>query len=381
MVTSAQKTISDNQDKVRSKSQLQVAWEQFRKHQLAIFGAIIILTLYVGAIFAPFIAPYGSAERNLSEVTRYHPPTRVYFIDPETGALNAPFVYATTRKMNPDTFQMEYTEDRSQKYPIRVLTTRPDSPYTIIGSLQGNLRLFSVDAPARIFLLGADGEGRDLFSRVWYGARISLTIGIVSIAISFILGLILGGLAGFYGGWADNLIMRIVEIIGAIPTLFLLITFSSLLPRNVDPVFVFYGIIFFLGIIGWGGLARTVRSQILALREVDYIQAATALGAQEFRIIFQHMLPTTISFLIVSASLAIPGAIIGESGLSFIGLGIREPYASWGLLLNDITISGFASFTDRPWVLIPGFFIVLAVLCWNFLGDGLRDAFDPRKRQ
>jgi peptide/nickel transport system permease protein len=364
-----------------SKSQARIVWEQFRKHQLAVLGGLIVLTLYVGALFAPFIAPYGSSERDLSYPTRYHPPTKVYFRDPQTGAVSWPFVYATSRRMNPDTFQFEYAEDRSTRYPVQFFMRRPDVPYTIVGPIQGDLRLFGVDKPARIFIAGADGEGRDLFSRIWFGARISLTIGIVAISLSFVLGLFFGGLAGYYGGWVDNIIMRIVEVIGAIPTLYLLITLTAFLPRGLDPVLVFYGIIFMLGLIGWGGLARTVRSQILALREVDYVQAATALGARESRIIFRHMLPTTISFLIVSASLAIPGAILGESGLSFIGLGIREPYASWGLLLNDITVSGFASFNERPWTLIPGFFIVVAILSWNFLGDGLRDAFDPRKRQ
>jgi peptide/nickel transport system permease protein len=179
----------------------------------------------------------------------------------------------------------------------------------------------------------------------------------------------------------DNLIMRFVEIIGAIPYLFLLIVLTALLPRNLDPILVFYGVVIFLGAIGWGGLARTVRSQILALREVDYVQAANALGAGEGRIIGRHMLPNTASYLIVNASLAIPGFILAESGLSFIGRGIREPYSSWGLMLNDVTEGGFASFVLRPWVLIPGFFIVLAILCWNFLGDGLRDAFDPKKRR
>ncbi|HWG84444.1 MAG TPA: ABC transporter permease, partial [Deinococcales bacterium] len=305
----------------------------------------------------------------------------IYFRDPTTGQLSWPFVYATKRQVNMETFLTEYAEDRTTKYPIKFLVSRPEQPYRLLGFIPANLRLFGVDEPARVFLLGTDSFGRDLFTRIWYGSQVSLTIGIVGVFLSFLLGLFFGGLAGFYRGWVDNLIMRLVEVIGAIPDLFLLITLTALIPRDVNPILVFYFVVFFLGLINWGGLARVVRSQILALREVDFVQAAIALGAKESRIIIAHMLPNTATYLIVSASLAIPGYILAESGLSFIGRGIREPYSSWGLLLNDVTEGGFASFVDRPWVLIPGFFIVLAILCWNFLGDGLRDAFDPKKRR
>lgn len=365
----------------RSQSQRQVVWEQFRKHQLAVFGGLILGMLYVGAVFAPFIAPYGLSEYSTTAITKYQPPTRVYFRDPQTGAPAWPFVYATKRALNLETFLTEFQEDRTTRYPVRLFVRRPDQPYRLFGVIASDVRLFGVDAPGKIFLLGTDSYGRDIFTRIWYGAQISLTIGIVGILISFVLGLVFGGIAGYYGGWVDNLIMRSVEVLAAIPTLFLLIALTGLLPSNLNPILVFYGIIFILGFIGWGGLARVVRSQILALREVDYVQAATALGAREGRIIGLHMLPSTATYLIVSASLAIPGFILGESGLSFIGRGIREPYSSWGLMLNDVTQGGFSSFTDRPWVLIPGFFIVLAILCWNFLGDGLRDAFDPKKRR
>lgn len=323
----------------KASSRAEVIWEQFRKHQLAVFGGLVLAVLYVGALFAPFISPYGADEYSTVEVTKYVPPTHVYFRDPQTDAVSWPFVYAYKRELNLETFVNEYKEDRGRKYPVRFFVRRPEQPYRVLGLFPADLRLFGVDAPAKIYLAGTDGYGRDLFTRIWFGARISLTIGIVAIAISFLLGLVFGGIAGYYGGSVDNLIMRLVEVIGAIPSTFLLIALTALLPQNLDPIFVFYGIIFMLGFIGWGGLARTVRSQILALREVDYVQAATALGAPASRIIAAHMLPSTASYLIVSASLAIPGAILGESGLSFIGLGIREPYASWGLLLNDVTQS------------------------------------------
>jgi peptide/nickel transport system permease protein len=366
----------------KSKSQGQVVWEQFRKHQLAVFGGLILITLYIGAILAPFITPYGLSEYSTTEITRFHPPVRVYFIDPETSTPSLPFVYATKRTRDPVNFTETFTEDRTQgKFPIKLFVSRPEQPYTLLGFIPMNVRLFGVDAPARVFLLGADSYGRDIFTRIWYGAQISLTIGIFAVFLSTILGFTFGGLAGYYGGWVDNIIMRMVEILSAIPGLILLITLTSVLPQNLDPILVFYGIVFFLGVIGWGGSARTIRSQILALKEVDYVQAATALGAREARIIGVHMLPVTFSLTIVGLSLAIPGFILTEATLSFIGRGIREPYSSWGLMLNDAQSGGLSSITDRPWVLIPGFFIVLAVLCWNFLGDGLRDAFDPRKRQ
>ena len=365
-----------------SKTQGQVVWEQFRKHQLAVFGGIVLLAMYIGALFAPFIAPYGLSEYSTSDITKYHPPTKVYFFDPATGLPTVPFVYKTKRAVNNDTFITEFKEDPSQgKFPLKLFVSRPEQPYNLFGVIPMNVRLFGVDEPARVFIMGADSYGRDVFSRIWYGAQISLTIGIFAVILTTFLSFFFGGLAGFYGGWVDNIIMRFVEILSAIPTLILLITLTSVLPQSLDPILVFYGIVFFLGIVGWGGGARTIRSQISALKDVDYVQAATALGANEARIIGIHMLPITFSLAIVNLSLAIPGFILTEATLSFIGRGIREPYSSWGLMLNNAQEGGIASITDRPWMLIPGFFIVLAVLCWNFLGDGLRDAFDPRKRQ
>ena len=365
----------------KSKSQLQVVWEQFRKHQLAVFGGIVLAAIYVGAIFAPFISPYSLSEYSTTDITKFQQPTHVYVVDPETGKFGWPFVYKSKRFTNSETFEEGYTEDRTVKFPIRLLHNRPESPFTLFGIIPMTVHLFGVDSPGNIFILGTDGFGRDSFTRIWYGAQISLTIGIFAVAISTVLGLFMGGIAGFFGGWVDNLIMRFVEVLAAIPDLFLLLSLSALIPRNIDPVISFYGIIFVLGFIGWGGLARTIRAQVSALREVDFVQAATALGASEMRIIGKHMLPVTFSLLIVGLSLAIPGAILAESGLSFLGYGIREPYSSWGLMISVAQEGGFASIQYRPWVLIPGFFIVLAVLCWNFLGDGLRDAVDPRKRQ
>jgi peptide/nickel transport system permease protein len=214
-----------------------------------------------------------------------------------------------------------------------------------------------------------------------YGAQISLTIGIVANLGAFILGMMFGGIAGYFGGWVDNIIMRFTEVLSALPTLILLPTLIALLPKDLNPILVFYGVVAALSLLAWGDLARVIRSQIFSIREQDYAQAAIALGASEARVIFRHILPATFTYLIVSASLAIPGYILAESALSFIGYGIREPQASWGLMLQSAQEAGFAALVLRPWLLVPGFFIVLAVLCWNFVGDGMRDAFDPKKRQ
>jgi peptide/nickel transport system permease protein len=361
-------------------TQARAVWHQLRSHRFAVLGSSILFVLYVGAVFAPFIAPYGLNEYSTRSITRYAPPTRVYWFDQDSRRITWPFVYSSARHVNNETFKTEYVEDRSRSYPLRLFVRRVGQPYTLIGLIPGEVHLFGVDAPAKIFLIGADGLGRDLFSRIWYGAQISLTIGLVAALLVNVLGIMLGGLAGYAGGWVDNLVMRITEVIAVIPDVFLLIVLSAFIPPKLDPILVFYGIVLLLGLIGWGGLARVVRGQLLGMREVDYVQAAIALGSSRVQVVLRHMLPATASYLIVMNSLAIPGFILSESGLSFIGRGIREPYSSWGLLLNDISQGGFASFTDRPWVLVPGLFIALTVLCWNILGDALRDAFDPRGR-
>lgn len=365
----------------REKTQAQVVWEQFRRQTLAVSALLVLMIFAIGALFAPLIAPYGLTEELTLEGVRFQPPTRVYVVDPVTGLPDRPFVYATSRKVNQQTFATEFLEDRGQKYYLRFFASRPDQPYKILGLIPADLRLFSVDAPARVFLLGSDARGRDLFSRLWYGAQVSLTIGLVAVSISFAIGVVLGGLAGYYGGVLDALVMRLSELLGAIPPLFLLIALSTLLPQGLDPIAYFYGVVVMLGLTGWGELARSIRSQILSLRETDYVTAGRALGASEPRVIARHILPNTASYLIVLASLMIPAAILAESALSFVGRGIREPFSSWGLMLADVAKGGVAALSERPWTLASGFFILLTVLCWNLLGDGLRAAFDPKKRR
>jgi peptide/nickel transport system permease protein len=375
-----------------SKSQGRIVWEQFIKHRVALIGGTVLILMYLMAGFAGFIAPYGINEYRRTPVGAFVPPTQVHWIDPETGRLTRPFIYDVTAERDPVTRQRIYVEDTSRKFPIQFLVRRPAQPYKLFGLWESDLRLFGVEEPARIFLWGTNNLGKDVFSRVLYGGQVSLTIGILAVWVSLILGLVLGSLAGFYGGLIDDLIMRLVEVFAAIPDLFLLIVLATLLkdPRNplaqafglrMDSAQTFLMVVIVLGFVGWGGLARVIRGLILSIREMDYAQAAKALGASESRIMFRHLLPATSSYVIVSLTLSIPGFILAETGLSFIGLGPSEvDTASWGILLRDATARGI-SIQFVPWLLIPGIPIFLAVLCWNLLGDGLRDAFDPKKRR
>ncbi len=375
-----------------SKSQGRIIWEQFSKHKSAIVGGVILIIMYLMAIFAGFLAPYGMNEYRRSPTAAFRPPTQVHWINPETGRLTRPFVYDVVETRDPVTRQRVYEEDTSTMYPIKFFVRRPSQPYKILGLFKSDLRLFGVDDPARIFLWGTNNLGKDVFTRVLYGGQVSLTVGLLAVWVALFLGLLLGGIAGFYGGFVDDLIMRLVEIFAAIPGLFLLIVLASLLrdPRNplaqafglqMDSAQTYLLIVFVLGLVGWGGLARIIRGFILSARELDYAQAAKALGASEARVLWRHLLPSTASYVIVQVTLSIPGYILGETSLSFLGLGPSEvDTSSWGLLLRDATARGI-SIQFVPWLLIPGIPIFLAVLCWNLLGDGLRDAFDPRKRR
>ncbi|AFZ68832.1 ABC transporter permease [Deinococcus peraridilitoris] len=376
-VVSTPQTPSVN--KSTSQSQWQIAWKQFRKHRLAQIGGGLLIMLYLIAIFAPFLAPDPLSKYSTDNITKFHPPTPPQFRDPETGRFTRPFVYGYSRQLNLETFQNEYMPDTSQRYPIYFFVQGEE--YRMFGLFPSRLHLYGVQEPGRFYIMGADTFGRDLFSRSLYAAQISLTIGVGAVLVSTIIGIIMGAIAAYFGGLIDNLIMRLVEVIAAIPGLFLLISLRAIFPADMNPILALYVILGILAFISWGGLAREVRSQLLSVRQLDYVAAATSLGADDKRIIFRHMLPSITTFLIVSTSLAIPGTILAESGLSFLGIGAVEPYASWGSLLNQAREGGLSSITDRPWVLIPGFFIVFTVACYQLLGDGLRDALDPRKRQ
>lgn len=363
----------------KGQTQWEVSWRQFRRHRLAQIGGTFLILLYLAAIFAPFLAPDPLNKYSTESITKFHPPTPIQFRDPDTGAFVAPFVYGYTQELNLNTFVNEYVADKSKRYPVSFFVQ--GDAYKLFGLIPTNIHLFGVEDAGRIYLFGADSFGRDLFSRTLYAAQISLTIGLGAVIISTIIGIVLGSIAAYFGGWADNLIMRLVEVIAAIPTLFLLITLRALFPTNVNPILALYMILGIIAFIGWGGLAREVRSQLLSVRQLDYVAAATSLGANDRRIMFRHMLPAISTYLIVFMSLAIPATMLTEAGLSFLGIGAVEPYASWGSLLSQAQEGGFSSITDRPWVLIPGFFIVVTVAAYQLLGDGLRDALDPKKRQ
>jgi peptide/nickel transport system permease protein len=388
----AKRDAADPVLKRQSKSQSQIAWEQFRKHRAALIGGGFLILMYVIAAFAGFLAPYGINEYRTRPSAAFRPPTQIHWTDPETGRLTRPFVYDVDSERDPVTFQRVYVEDTSERFPIKFFVQRPEATYKVLGLFESDVHLFGVDDPARIFLWGTNNLGKDVFSRVLYGGQVSLTVGILAVWVSLALGLLFGGLAGFYGGWVDEFVMRLVEVLSAIPGLFLLVVLASLLqdPRNplaqafglqMNSAQTFLMIVIVLGFVGWGGLARTIRSLILSIREMEYAQAAKALGAGESRVLWRHLLPATASYVIVDLTLAIPGFILTETGLSFIGLGPSEvDTASWGMLLRDATARGI-SIQFVPWLLIPGIPIFLAVLCWNLVGDGLRDALDPRKRR
>ena len=387
--------IEVTQPRARSLSQWQIAWRQFRKHGLGVSSLVVLIILYSMALFADVIAPYGEAEsfRRGERNRSYAPPTTIYWRDPDTGRFTRPYVYPVASTRNLQTFKLEYQEDTATAYPIRLwvsgtpyvpppLSLLPTGLRRRLGlDITFNKHLFGVDFPATVYLWGADQFGRDVFGRILFGARITLTIGIVASLISLTLGLLLGGLAGFHGGVFDDVLMRLVEVLATIPSLFLLLALRALFPLDVDPTTVFLIVVSILGFIRWGPVARVVRGLALSLREEDYVQAAKALGGSQWRVFFWHLLPGTSAYAIVAFSLLIPGFILTEAGLSFLGLGISEPASSWGLMLAVAQEGGIQTFTERPWLLVPGIFIFVTVLAFNFVGDALRDALDPRLRQ
>ncbi|CAM3173013.1 ABC transporter permease [Deinococcus saxicola] len=362
-------------------SQLSVAWGQFRKNKLAQTGGVLLILIYVMAVFAPFLAPDGLSSYSTSNITRFHPPTPIQFRDPATGAFTRPFVFKYGQELNMTTFVNEY-KPTAEQCPIYFGVR--GAAYKILGFIPGNIHLFGTgnEKPdCNVFLMGGEALGRDLLTRTLYASQISLTIGVAAVLLSTVIGLFMGALAAFFGGFVDTVIMRLVEVISAIPGLFLLILLRSVFPQNINPILVLYVILGILAFVGWGGLARVTRGQLLSVREQDFVSAARALGASDNRVMWRHMLPTMTTYIIVTLSLSIPGFILLESGLSFLGIGAVEPYVSWGSLLAQAQEGGLSSLNTRPWVLIPGFFIVFTVGCFQLLGDGLRDAFDPRKRQ
>jgi peptide/nickel transport system permease protein len=350
-------------------SSWKLMWWKFRRHKVAVASAFLLLFFYAIIPFVEVIAPYNQTKRNGDFL--YAPPQGIHLF--HEGSLQRPFVFPYEFTFNLETFQREYRVDRSNPQPLRFFC-RGDS-YEFWGLWNADFHLVCPPENGTMFLLGTDRLGRDLFSRIIYGARISLTIGLVGIAVSFALGLFFGGLAGYMGGWVDYVIQRVIEILRSLPELPLWLALSAALPANWSPILIFFGITIILGLLDWPGLARAVRSKLLSLREEDFVRAAELMGASKQRVITRHLIPNFMSHLIASATLSIPSMILGETALSFLGLGLRPPVTSWGVLLNEA--QNLAALQLHPWLLFPIVPVVLVVLAFNFMGDGLRDAADP----
>ncbi|MBX3010530.1 MAG: ABC transporter permease [Caldilineaceae bacterium] len=351
--------------------QWQLIWWRFQRHRLAMISLFLLALLYLIAILPEFFAPYSAQAR--FEKFQQSPPTKIRFFD-ENGQFQRPFIYPLQRELDQKTFKYIYTPDTTQPYPILFLVE--GEPYKLFGRWQGNLHLFGTGMGGPpLALFGTDELGRDILSRTFYGARISLSIGFVGVLLSFFIGVLLGGISGYFGGIADEIIQRIIDFLLSIPALPFWMALAAALPRDWSVTQTYFAITVILSIIGWSGLARVVRGKLLALREEDYSLAAQAAGASQPRIIFRHLLPGFTSHLIVSLTLAIPGSILGETSLSFLGLGMQPPAVSWGVLLRDA--QDMVVVAQQPWRLIPGLFVIVAVLLFNFIGDGLRDAADP----
>lgn len=352
-------------------SQWQLMWRKFRKHRLAMWAAGVVIVLYGIAATCEFLAPYPL--EHVDTRYAYAPPQRIHVIDSE-GSLCWPYVYGLDAHRHPETRRKTYREDTSRVYPVNLFER--GEPYAFWGLFETEVHLIGVEgAGATLFLLGTDSMGRDLFSRILYGARISLTIGLAGVFISFVLGLVIGAISGYYSGWIDNLIQRGIEVLRSFPSIPLWMALAAALPQTWSPLQVYFGITVVLSFLGWTGLARQVRGKILSLREEDYAVAAALAGASESRIMFRHLLPAFASHIIVSLTLSVPAMILAETALSFLGLGLRSPATSWGVLLQEAQNVQALSF--HPWLLTPVFFVILTVLAFNFVGDGLRDAADP----
>jgi len=359
------------EERISVATQWQLMWWRFRRHKLAIVGSVVVLFFYSVVLFADFLAyatPTASeAQRSLL------PPQRIHWFD---GAQFRPHVYALTGYRDPATFKRVYTADPTKKIPVGFLASGFE--YRLLGLIPTNRHLIGVEgasAEDTLFVLGTDEQGRDLWSRLMYATRTSLTIGLLGVTISLVLGVVLGGLSGYYGGGVDTVIQRVIEIFRSIPTIPLWLGLAAALPNDWSIVQVYFAITVIISLIGWTELARVVRGRFLSLREEEYITAAELAGSSRVRIIFSHMVPAFLSHIIAATTLALPAMIISETSLSFLGLGLRPPAVSWGVLLQQA--QNIQALAISPWLLIPAIPVIVVILAFNFMGDGLRDAADP----
>lgn len=334
------------------------------KDKFAKIALFVLTIIYLALIFANFIAPYSKDYSNRS--LAYAPPSQIFTID-ENGKFSKPYTYNYKRSFDEENFNI-YQLDRSQKYYLKFFSKGQDNKFHLV----------TVDNGGHLFFLGTDINGRDVFSRILFGGRISMTIGFLALFILFPIGMLYGGISGYFGGKVDTVMMRIAEGIMSIPSFYLLIILASILPAGMTSIQRFILIVIILAFIGWAGFARVIRGMVLSLKQQEYVQAAKSIGASDFRIIMKHILPQTTSFIIVAITLSIPSYILSESGLSFLGLGIQQPDASWGNMLKEAQI--FSNIIYRPWLLTPGFLIFIAVLSFNLVGDTIRDILDPKSK-
>ena len=369
MTTSPQVVQSDRSgEDIYTASQFRLMWRRFRRHRVAVLSTIVVSVLYFIAGFGDFLSTHDPYERHLDHI--YLAPQIVRPLD---GWKFAPYVHGVKSHRNPETYRMEHEADPSVRHRVNFFVQGHE--YKLLGVFKTNIHLMGAEDDVPFYLLGTDRMGRDMWSRVAYGARISLTIGLVGVGISLFLGVLIGGISGLFGGAVDLFIQRLIELLLSIPSIPLWLTLSAAIPPDWSIVRVYFAITVILSVMGWTGLARETRGRFLALREDDFVMAARLYGTGQFTLIFRHMVPSFISHIIATTTLAIPGMIIAETSLSFLGLGMRQPAISWGVLL--VEAQNLQSVALAPWLLIPAAFVFVTVVTLNFVGDGLRDAADP----
>jgi peptide/nickel transport system permease protein len=362
-------TMTKAQSKVHLASQWRLMWWKFQRHRMAVISGAFLALAYISILFCEFLAPYNLHSRHVDFI--HAPPQPLHLF--HEGTFVGPFVYGRQMRLNMDTLKREYSDNLRDVQPVRFFC-RGDS-YRFWGLFEGDFHLFCPAENGQLFLFGTDRLGRDVLSRIIYGGRVSLSIGLLGVTVSFVLGIVIGGIAGYEGGIVDLVVQRIIEVLQSLPSIPLWLALAAIMPITWSPLVVYFGITIILGLLDWTGLARAVRSKLLALREEDYVLAAQLMGAKKSRIIARHLIPGFLSHLIASATIAIPGMILGETALSFLGLGLRPPITSWGVLLTEAQNVNVVAL--YPWLMLPVIPVILVILAFNFLGDGLRDAADP----